>query len=223
MRFPDKEWSGVIFYTMDVVENEVIFYVKHFYPLDIGDGSSTSIENYEDIIDYYDINPHAEDNFRHGLMHSHHKMETFFSGVDQDTLVEQSDVYDIFLSIITNNAAEYKARVAWNANIDSGNVFNSKNIKVTLYSECAIELEKALVEDWVIDQADKLEDALDVFFSHKGSYFNQSLFDPKDVDVITSGKKNSSSWDDDGYIYDDDYGWLNTNDPRDRFLINGRI
>ena len=116
-KYGNTEWSGYLYYSteesQDSIENMVIT-VTDFIVLDVGSASFTSIEpSGEQIIDMLENRPHImEKNLKQGLLHTHHNMAVFFSGTDWDTLLESTNDYDFFLSIIVNNRGEIIGKVA---------------------------------------------------------------------------------------------------------------
>lgn len=54
-----------------------------------------------------------------GMLHSHHKMQCFFSGTDQDQLADGSDKLMYFVSLIVNNDGNWCARMGWVVNQES--------------------------------------------------------------------------------------------------------
>lgn len=114
-KYSNDEWCGILFYTEEgYIDNpdEYKIHVHAMYPMHIGDAASTEIENYGEVECYIQARPELDD-MRQGFIHSHNNMDTFFSGTDEQQLIDSADGYDLFLSIITNNDAEYIARVSF--------------------------------------------------------------------------------------------------------------
>lgn len=113
------EWSGFLYYTFtgsikDV--NSMQFTLVDFLPLDIGNPAYTEFDTSKfrnEIIDMYTANP-AIMHCKVGLIHSHNSMATFFSGTDERQLKEgiTKGQFDLFLSVIVNNARDMVAKVA---------------------------------------------------------------------------------------------------------------
>lgn len=70
----------------------------------------------EDMIDMYTEKPELMDQ-RTGLVHSHHGMDTFFSGTDTDELHEKA-MNGLYLSLILNNDWEPIAKLAWGGQVE---------------------------------------------------------------------------------------------------------
>lgn len=113
------EWSGFLYYTFtgsikDV--NSMQFTLVDFLPLDIGNPAYTEFDTSKfrnEIIDMYTANP-AIMHCKVGLIHSHNHMQAFFSGTDEQQLKEgiTKGQFDLFLSVIVNNARDMVAKVA---------------------------------------------------------------------------------------------------------------
>ena len=61
-----------------------------------------------------------------GLIHSHHNMQTFFSGTDRNTLLKEGTDCNNFLSLIVNNKGIYTAAITRRVELE-----NSVSKKVT--------------------------------------------------------------------------------------------
>lgn len=115
-RFPNNEWSGTLFYTIDNINNitkgDLVITVIDLLIQDIGTSVYTKMEcdGREDTYSLekgYLLDP----NVYTGFIHSHHKMEAYFSGTDESTLEKQGlDVINFF-SLIVNTRNKYAARL----------------------------------------------------------------------------------------------------------------
>lgn len=76
--------------------------------LDIGSSTFTKWETCPEIMTYEVEHPELL-NCKEGFIHSHNRMSTFFSGTDNDTLLEFGQEYANLLSLIVNNAGTYNA------------------------------------------------------------------------------------------------------------------
>jgi len=106
--FKNIEWSGVLFYEGDQKTQVTL---KDILPLDVGDSISTFYNLDERLDEYLAKNTELYD-CHIGHIHSHHKMDTTFSGVDLEELEENSANHNFYLSVIANNALEYNALIA---------------------------------------------------------------------------------------------------------------
>lgn len=80
--------------------------------MDLGSAAYTEFEfDPEELIDLYEEKEYLME-WRCGLIHSHHHMQTFFSGTDQDELHEKA-VNGLYLSLIVNNHLVPTAKLAW--------------------------------------------------------------------------------------------------------------
>lgn len=107
---PLEEWSGVIFYSVTEENNMFIYHVKGLIPLDVGSQTTTEYDVTDPEITHYMVVNDLIDCYM-GNMHSHNRMEVFFSATDSKAF-EQSN-YPVFLSIIVNNAMDIIAKVGF--------------------------------------------------------------------------------------------------------------
>ena len=110
--FKDKEWSGVLFYSVEgsFKENNISIKALDYFPMDIGSASYTEYDQSPEIVGYMVDNPELL-GAKMGLIHSHNKMSTFFSGTDLNTLQEEGYHRNHFVSLIVNNEGEYTAAI----------------------------------------------------------------------------------------------------------------
>ena len=110
---PDKEWSGVLFYTAEgsLEDKSVVIRAKDFYLMDLGTGGYTEFKLGEDpSIARFMVDRDLFD-CKTGLIHSHNTMSAFFSGTDQNTLEKEGKDMPNFVSLVVNNAGKYVAAV----------------------------------------------------------------------------------------------------------------
>lgn len=104
----DEEWSGILFYKMigsvENIDNLEILLVD-ILPMDKGSTASTNFEYDERFLEYLDSNPELED-CKHGLIHSHNTMQTFYSQTDISELEDNTKFHNFYLSVISNNKLE---------------------------------------------------------------------------------------------------------------------
>ena len=97
--------------------------------MDIGTEASTEFDMTPDVISYMTDNDLLD--YQVGLIHSHHSMSTFFSGVDTNTLLEEGIDRAHFVSLIVNNKGSYTAgitrRVTATYNIKEVQVLDDNN------------------------------------------------------------------------------------------------
>lgn len=111
-RFPTREWSGVLFYDCNgsFENNDLSFVAKDFLLMDIGNATYTEYNaDNLDIATYMAMNPDLLD-CHTGNIHSHNQMQAFFSGTDDNTLLQEGTDVNNFLSLVVNNAGKYVAR-----------------------------------------------------------------------------------------------------------------
>lgn len=110
-KFKTTEWSGVLFYkvTDDLTKDNCKIMAEDVLLMDIGSTVSTSFKLNPIVTNYMVKNNLLDYNI--GLIHSHHQMETFFSGTDISTLISESKETNHFLSVIVNNAGTYNGYI----------------------------------------------------------------------------------------------------------------
>jgi hypothetical protein len=87
-------------------------HIEDILPLDKGTTGFTSYEFDERFIDYLMEDPEVRMGWKVGHVHSHHNMRTFFSGTDEQELMDNCPQHNFYLSLIVNNRDEFEARVA---------------------------------------------------------------------------------------------------------------
>lgn len=110
-RFPNNEWSGVLFYTYtgSFKDNNLQLTAVDFYLMDYGSATYTEFDMSPDICTYMCDNNLLD--CQQALIHSHDTMATFFSNTDTDTLLQEGSNRNSFLSLIVNNAGNYTAAI----------------------------------------------------------------------------------------------------------------
>jgi hypothetical protein len=109
-----REWSGILFFsvvrdTPDVEDLELK--AEMFFPMDVGSEAFTSFDANHELLEIYRKYPQAME-LRTGLIHTHHTMSSFFSSVDERTLLENARFYPFYLSLIMSMKTEPIARIA---------------------------------------------------------------------------------------------------------------
>lgn len=164
-RFPTTEWSGTLFYKISdpshLIDGPLVVTVIDFLLQDVGDAAYTKFECKGDE-DTYSLEKGylLSGDVYNGFIHSHHNMDTFFSGTDLKTLKTQGEDVVFFFSLIVNHANKYNAKLTLQVDYDSEVTttiscnplegvtkdFGSKVQKVTktkiFYRECTINHNK---------------------------------------------------------------------------------
>lgn len=111
-KVPQVEWSGTLFYTYggSFEDNTLEIECVDIFPMDIGSQTYTEFDMSPDVVAYMTAHPELLD-CQVGLIHSHNNMATFFSGTDLNTLQEEGNDRNHFVSLIVNNAGTYTAAV----------------------------------------------------------------------------------------------------------------
>jgi hypothetical protein len=180
------EWSGCIFYKFindnasiinkDSLDIEIVDLI----PLDKGSESFTEytfdsrVLTYMTDMNYFDL--------KIGHCHSHHNMNTFFSGTDMSELNDNSEFIKPYLSLIVNNVGDFSCRLATrlekvNPSYECQDINNNKlNFKiddsniVVAYYEC-----KVRIPEEVINVSDKFIKQYESIVVAKAQKFNNSL------------------------------------------------
>lgn len=109
------EWCGMLFYDIEAgdltdLENMIVR-AKRLYLVDVGSAGYTGGDLDEKLLDFYDEYPDAMD-MRMGFIHTHHSMQTFFSGTDMQELHDNTEKYNFYLSLIVNHKSQYCAKIS---------------------------------------------------------------------------------------------------------------
>lgn len=110
-KIPDVEWSGILFYTYEgsFKDNNLNIICKDIHLMDIGTAITTCYEVDVTIAGF--MADHNLTDHKLGLIHSHNRMKTFFSGTDLSTLYNEGKDMHNFVSLIVNNEGTYTAAV----------------------------------------------------------------------------------------------------------------
>lgn len=110
----DIEWSGVLFYKVSgSFENKsLVITCVDIFQMDEGSAAYTEYNMSPDVVGYICDHPELlEEGVYQGLIHSHNKMSSFFSGTDVNTLSKEGNDMNHFVSLIVNNEGKYTAAV----------------------------------------------------------------------------------------------------------------
>lgn len=126
-KLPNNEYSGTLFYKVEgsFEEGDLHIIAKDFYLQDVGTGGYTEFKNDATMAGYM-VEKGLFDCYQ-GLMHSHNRMATFFSGTDTNTLLSEGQDTNHFVSLIVNNAGIYSAAITRKITRTIGSVSYSYN------------------------------------------------------------------------------------------------
>jgi hypothetical protein len=113
----EDEWSGILFYTSTGEFGTESFSVvaEELYLMDIGSSTYTEYDwGDPELIKFMMANPPVR-KMQKGHIHSHNKMDVFFSGTDIDELAENAENHNYYLSVIVNNEGDICAKIAFHA------------------------------------------------------------------------------------------------------------
>jgi hypothetical protein len=139
----EVEWSGVLFYEMEgSISNpeSMVITLKDILLMDKGTAGLTEYDFDKDedlamdLVEKMMVSPQHKE-WKRGLIHSHNKMNVFFSATDNEELIRSSEFYNFYLSLIVNNASDWTAKVAFRAKTESSSVmYIARNEKGELYT-----------------------------------------------------------------------------------------
>jgi hypothetical protein len=165
-KFAAVEWSGVLYHTIEGDYNDPDnFKLRAEYILLMDVGSSAFTEyRFSDpsFAEALAEKPEFMD-MKMGHIHSHNNMNVFFSGTDNDELLDNAPNYNYYLSLIINNKHEMVARTAIPGKITSSDrtltcvnasgenvvwqMEEAKEEDIVGYLDCEITIEAAQFED----------------------------------------------------------------------------
>jgi proteasome lid subunit RPN8/RPN11 len=157
----DIEWSGPLYYTIvsGSVEDLSSLVVKAeiMLPKDVGTPGYTEYTMGPEVMDFYDRYPQAM-MMKIGHIHTHHNMNTYFSGTDMSELHDNAPNHNYYVSLIVNHKGVYSAKVAINGEVDktvsykgtNGSLIKeaapSSNILMTADMEIEFEQDAFMIE-----------------------------------------------------------------------------
>lgn len=100
---PDVEWSGHLIYTMQTNGDTTIFHTHDIILADIGTSGYTEYQPDNLKMIEYMMQQENFSDLKMGHIHSHNKMQVYFSGQDTKELADNKDFFDGYLSVIVNN------------------------------------------------------------------------------------------------------------------------
>lgn len=158
-KFPSTEWSGVLFtkYTGSFENNDLVIICEDIYPMDLGNATFTDFSMSADVTAYMANNIELFDCDLQ-LVHSHHSMSTTPSGTDLNTLREEGNERNCFVSLIVNNAGTYSAAITRKVKTKSEITVKTLGRSYEFFGEGAVtakdsktQAEKEVVEREVIE------------------------------------------------------------------------
>lgn len=125
------EWSGVLFYKSSgrIHYDDFKIELVDIFPMHKGTGTSTGF-NFHDpkFIKWQAENIEFVKKHRFGLVHSHNNIDAFFSGTDNEELIDNADAFPYYLSVVVNNKGKYVAKIAQRmVHIDYGQKYVTKD------------------------------------------------------------------------------------------------
>lgn len=193
-KFPSTEWSGVLFVTHQgsFENNDLVITCKDIYPMDLGNATFTEFTMNEDVAAYMSENIDLFDCDLQ-LIHSHHQMSTQPSGTDLNTLKEEGNERNCFVSLIVNNAGKYYAAITRKIQTKSEITVKKLGISYEFFGDGSKELEHKdetttkVIEKEIIEYFDLEVERHEV--SNSLAYLDDR-FDEIMEKKATEGKKN---------------------------------
>ena len=147
-KIPDEEWSGPLFYRVEgtVAENNIVVYADDMLVMNIGNAGFTSFLESPEIIGYR-VDKELMVGYYQGLIHSHNKMNTFFSGTDTNTLRSEALDHNHFVSLIVNNQKYVSAYSAGITTVMESKTVLKENYKYSTFDGEVVEGEDSIVKD----------------------------------------------------------------------------
>lgn len=142
-KFPSTEWSGVLFTTHEGTfeENNLVIICHDIYPMDLGTSTFTDYNMDETVAGYMADNIELF-NCDLQLVHSHNNFACFFSGTDLNTLREEGNERNCFVSLIVNNAGPYCAAITRKVQTKTEVTTKALGTSYQFFGEGAITTEK---------------------------------------------------------------------------------
>lgn len=157
-KFPSTEWSGILFYTYQGTfeDNNLVITCQDIYPMDLGTSGWTEFRISEEVTAYMAENIELFD-CAIGLIHSHHAMGAFFSGQDNQTLQQEGDDTNCFVSLIVDTQGTYKARITRKVHTKSEIIVKNLGTSYEFFGEGAKSLSSKTSEDTKIIDKEIIE------------------------------------------------------------------
>ena len=195
------EWSGVLFYQVEgsFDNNDLVITCTDIYQMDIGNASYTEYTITPEVSSYmldHDLLGHYI-----GHIHSHHNMSTFFSGTDNQELIDGGSSTNHFLSLIVNNKGDYTAaitrKIESERNIVEDFTYKSFNnveckgqdVYADTYSyieKFKLDIEVCKVEEVSDEVLDRIKELRDMKKSKTINTVNNSTYTPFSTDLCKS-------------------------------------
>lgn len=115
---PNNEWSGILFYKVNKSPLNINFpdiTCEDLLLMDVGGATTTEFSMNSETVAYMAEYPELID-CQIGLIHSHANMKVFYSGTDLNTLRENGEETNHFVSLVVNNAGDYLGAITRKVN-----------------------------------------------------------------------------------------------------------
>jgi hypothetical protein len=164
------EWSGMLFYSLsgdgeDV--NNITCVLKDIYPMHKGSSGYTEYEYNEQIVEVMSNNPELME-YRVGHIHSHHSMNTFFSGTDMEELHDNAPNHHYYLSVIVNNYGEVCAKTVF---------IGEREVKSSIMTKFKNSLGNVLSIPFSIDKTEEVLNIINMTVKEGGEELDKFFVD----------------------------------------------
>ena len=192
-KISDVEWSGVLLYSTkgDISDiDKFSITLEYIYLMDKGTGGATSYELGTDFVAFR--MKHKESlKWKMGHIHSHNKMQAFFSGTDNEELSDNAENYNYYLSVVTNNALDFVGKLVFIGEVSNGPKYKCKSSTGEDYTLELKESEKVLFQRECKFKLPKTVDIDDEFKSRVNEIIEKSK---TSVKVTTTTGYPSYGW-----------------------------
>lgn len=166
------EWCSILVYSKvagDISDpSTLVLRAEDMYLMDIGTGAATDAKiDSETLLTLYERFPGLYDGSqKQGMIHTHHTMDSFFSGTDWSELNDNSPLHNYYLSFIVNFAGKFVAKVAYVAEVSSTLKFRNASDQTTevtnkqdamMVIDMDVELEQVELEQEFFDRYDEVQ------------------------------------------------------------------
>lgn len=115
-KIPNVEWSGILLYEYKETEKDLIFDIKDIIIMSADSSGSTEFQfnnNGSDRHMDYCLENEEALYWKIGLIHSHNKMNSFFSSTDDTEIKDNANKHIYYLSVVVNNNMDIVAKISY--------------------------------------------------------------------------------------------------------------
>lgn len=215
---------------------DLVITCHDIYPMDLGTSTFTQYNMDETVASYIADNIELFDCDLQ-LIHSHHNMKAFFSGTDTNTLQEEGNERNCFVSLIVNNEGTYCAAVTRKIQSKTEVTTKSLGTSYQFFGEGAVTtgessapavtqvVDREYIEYYMLDiEKETVDNPLD-YLDARFNEIEKKKAEEKKSQVISSYSTGSYNWSN----YEDDRSfesWLKNKRPepvvKEQFLFDDK-